>query len=157
MTEMTFKQAVSEARQMVRALRAFEKVEAVLAAGADAEARLSGLEEKIKLLSTSAVKWEGAVEEARGRYTAEQVVAGTEMDRLRGAAMDAISAQERKRDEALAQADREVKEALTAGELVKKRLTAQCRSLEERRAELEGKLQQAREEYDAFREKVGVN
>ena len=156
MGELTFKQAAGEARQMVRALRAFEKVEAILAAGADAEARLSGLEEKIKLLSTSAAKWEGAVEEARARYTAEQISAGVEMERLATRAIEALTAQEREHAEALAQADREIRGALTAGELARKQITAKCRSLEERRGELEEKLKLARDEYTAFCEKVGV-
>ncbi len=157
MGELTFKQAASEAKQMVQALRAFEKVEAVLSAAAAAEASQTSLEEKVKTLSTSAAKWEGAVEEARARYTAEQIAAGTEMERLRGAAMDAITKQEHTREEALAQMDREIKSALTAGELAKKQITAQCRELEERRVELEGKLKQKREDHEEFLEKVGAN
>ena len=157
MGELTSKQAQVECRAPIKLLRAFENVEAILAASATAEARQMGLEKKIKALSTSATKWEGAVEEARARYTSEQIAAGTEMDRVRGAAMDAITEQERKRDEALAQVDREIKSALTAGELVKKQITAQCRELEERRVELEGKLKQKREDHEEFLEKVGAN
>ena len=156
MDELTSKQAQVECRAPIKLLRAFEKVEAILAASASAEARQVGLEEKIKLLSTSAAKWEGAVEEARSRYTAEQISAGVEMERLATRAIEALTVQEREHAEALTQADREIKSALTAGELACKQITAKCRSLEERRVELEEKLKLARDEYTAFCEKVGV-
>ena len=76
---------------------------------------------------------------------------------MRGTAIDALAGLESAHEETLAQADREIKTALTTEELVKKQLTAQCRELEGRKKELEGKLRLAREDYDAFCEKVGVN
>ncbi len=153
---MEAKQAHSAARAMVRALRDFQAVEEVLDAAVAAKQGQVAVEEQIRVLSQSAKKWEGAVEEARARYTEEQIVAGTEMDRLAARAQEQLTAQKSAHEEAMAQADREVKSALTAGELKKKALTAACRSLEERKKELEGLLQQARADYEAFREKVGV-
>ena len=153
---MEVKQAHGAARAMVRALRDFQDVEEVLDAAVAAKQAQVAVEERIRLLSASAKKWESAVEEARARYTAEQISAGVEMERLATRAVEALTAQEREHAEALAQADREMKGALTAGELACKQITAKCRSLEERRGELEEKLKLARDEYTAFCEKVGV-
>ena len=154
---MEVKQAHGAARAMVRALRDFQDVEEVLDAAVAAKQAQVAVEERIRVLSASAKKWEGAVEEARARYTAEQISAGTEMERLATRAVEALTAQEREHREALTQADREIKSALTAGELARKQITAKCRSLEERGKELEGKLRLAREDYAAFREKVGAS
>ena len=153
---MEVKQAHGAARAMVRALRDFQGVEEVLDAAVGAKQAQVAVEERIRVLSASAKKWESAVEEARGQYTSEQNEAAITVERLRDRALELQARFTQEADEARTAREKEMQKALTAGELVKKQLTSQCRELEARRKELEEKLQKARDEYAAMLEKLGV-
>lgn len=156
-TELTFKEAASEAKQIVRSLRVFEKLEEVLTAAANAEARVKGLEGKGEGLAESAGDWEEKVTAARAQYTSEQVIAGTELDRLREAANDAAGKAERDKEEALSQTRREIEEAQRAGSRKKRALVVECQELEEKCRTLEERLKRESADYDAFRAKVGMS
>ncbi len=155
--KLTFKEAAGETKQMIRTLRAFERVEEVLATASEAQRALKGLEVRIEELAVSETALAGKVEVVRAQYTSEQIAAATEMERLAAAARDQSAKQLRDKEEALDKTQRQIEEAQRAGERAKRALTDECKELEERVMELTKKLKWAGDEYEAFRQKVGVS
>jgi len=153
---MSLKQAQNIAKQRVQELRAWEKVEAVLNAALGAEMREVQASERVRALTESAGKWGAAVEEARARYAEEEHDAALALTKLRCehvALADKLETDGNASKQAL---DTALAEALATGEKKRDALTAQCRALEEQRETLEGKSQQARDEYAAMLKKLGV-
>ncbi len=112
---------------------------------------------RIDELAGSETALAGNVEVVRAQYTSEQIAAATEMERLAEMARDQSAKQQRDKEEALDKTQRQIEEARRAGERAKRALTDECKELEERVMELTKKLKWAGDEYEAFRQKVGVS
>lgn len=153
---MEAKQAQSHARVMVKALRAFEATEAVLDTAVQAQQRQVAVEERIRVLSQSAKKWEAAFEAAQSAHAKVMAEGKQRYEVATAAHNDIMLVAEQGRELRLSQIDEEVAVALKAGEDKKKALTAECRALEGRRDELRDELEKAREAHAEMLEKLGV-
>lgn len=150
------KQAHSAARMLVRALREFEVTEEVLGAAALAAKAQAGAEERIRVLSASAAKWEAALEAARAAHAKVMAEGQQQYEEAGAQHNDIVATMEQARELRLSEIDRAVAEALSAGEEKKKTLIAECRSLEGRRDELEQEMNKAREAHAAMLRTLGV-
>lgn len=153
---MEAKQAHGAARAMVRALRDFEQVEAVLDTAVQAEQRQVAAEERIRVLSTSAKKWEAAVEAAQAVYAKEQNAASAAAEKARVVHEETMLHMNQAAEAAIAETKAAVVKALTEGKVQIKTLTAECRALEGRRDELKRELNKARDAHAEMLEKLGV-
>ncbi len=155
--KMDFKQAQSEMRAMVRALRAFENVSAVLKAAADAHVATENAEEKLVGILQEIEGIETNLSAGRAKATEEQRVAAVEMERLRDVYFTREATFKNEAEQTAKARERAANEMSTAAELIASGLQAECAVLEEKRDGLTKAVAKAQAEWDAMRKRMGVD
>lgn len=156
MTELTFKQAQVEMRQLLRVFRAFENVEAILAAAGEAAKAQASAEERLKMLQGELFELGGTVSAARTAATLEQTQAAIELERLRERHFDSEAKFKAVAEETAAARDRRAQEKLTELELHCEQVQEEIAKLEDEKEALEKKLEHTRAEYAAMLKRLGV-
>ncbi len=155
-TEMGFKQAQGEMRAMLKALRGFEAVDAVLRAAANAGVAQVNAEKKLVGLLSEIEGLETSLAAARAQATKEQNVAAVELERARDAHYAREAKFKNEAEETAQRRERVANEAMTASELIGKQLKADCVGLEEKREGLVKAITRAQADWDAMRKRMGV-
>ncbi len=154
--EMGFKQAQGEMRAMLKALRSFEAVDAVLKAAANAQVAQVNTEAEIEALREEVKGLADAVAEGRAVATKEQNAAAVEMERLREVHFATEAKFKSEADETRKTRERCAVEVITASELISKQLQTDIGKLKAHKVELEEAVEAARGEWDAMRKRMGV-
>lgn len=153
---MNVKQAGGEIRKLHVVFKAFQHIEEVLDAAADAERAQTTLMGQIEALRAEKGELVELVKVNRGVFTEEQTAAQVEMEHLNEAHQ---KAEARLRAEAEAKAvsrEKEAKSAEEAGKLMAEHHKAVNAELRAEKALLEEALALASSEYAALLDRIGV-
>ncbi len=155
-TEMGFKQAQGEMRAMLKMLRCFENVNAVLSAAADAGVAQVNAEAQLAELLSEIAGIETNLAQQRAQASKEQNDAAVEMERLRVVHFATEAKFKSEADETRKTRERCATEVITASELISKQLKTDIEGLRARKVELEEAVAGAHREWNAMRKRMGV-